>query len=55
MLADLDLSKNQAALRLFIMEERARKFVGEFQRKWDLDRWGKRVEPPPKIPRQQRM
>lgn len=32
---------NQGQLRDLIMEERAREFVGEFQRKWDLSRWGK--------------
>jgi len=32
---------NQGQLRDLIMEERAREFVGEFQRKWDLSRWDK--------------
>lgn len=40
-LPDLNGSMNQQQLRSFIMDERAREFVGEFQRKWDLDRWGK--------------
>lgn len=35
---------NQEEMREVIMEERAREFVGEFQRKWDLSRWGKLVE-----------
>lgn len=26
------------------MDERGREFVGEFQRKWDLSRWGKLVD-----------
>ncbi|MGO1594986.1 MAG: RagB/SusD family nutrient uptake outer membrane protein [Sphingobacterium sp.] len=32
---------NQAQMREVIMEERAREFVGEFHRKWDLSRWNK--------------
>lgn len=32
---------SQAQMREVIMEERAREFVGEFQRKWDLSRWDK--------------
>src|SRR5690606_19102313 len=32
---------NQTQIRELIMEERAREFVGEFQRKWDLSRWNK--------------
>jgi len=42
----LDPSENltKADLRAFIMEERAREFVGEFQRKWDLSRWGELVD-----------
>lgn len=35
---------SQEQLREVIMKERAREFVGEFQRKWDLSRWGKLVE-----------
>lgn len=40
---------NQEEMREVIMEERAREFVGEFQRKWDLSRWGKLVEAIQKI------
>ncbi|MGO1242874.1 MAG: RagB/SusD family nutrient uptake outer membrane protein [Sphingobacterium sp.] len=40
--ADLaSASLSQPQLREEIMEERAREFVGEFQRKWDLSRWNK--------------
>lgn len=35
---------NQSQMREVIMEERAREFVGEFQRKWDLSRWDKLVD-----------
>ncbi len=34
----------QTAIRQQIMKERAIEFVGEFQRKWDLDRWGTLVD-----------
>lgn len=34
-------SLSQPQMREAIMEERAREFVGEFQRKWDLSRWNK--------------
>ncbi len=40
---------NQGQLRELIMEERAREFVGEFQRKWDLSRWNKLVDAIEKI------
>lgn len=46
--ANVDLvdvgSVNQTQLRKLIQEERAREFVGEFQRKWDLSRWGNLVD-----------
>src|SRR5690606_38702167 len=35
---------NQEQVREVIMEERAREFVGELQRKWDLSRWDKLVD-----------
>ena len=43
-LPDLDNSSSQQQIRSFIMDERAREFVGEFQRKWDLGRWNKLVD-----------
>lgn len=35
---------NQSQVRAVIMKERAIEFVGEFQRKWDLGRWGTLVD-----------
>ena len=43
-LPDLNGGMTQQQLRNFIQAERAREFAGEFQRKWDLDRWGTLVE-----------
>lgn len=37
-------AKPQNEVRQYIMDERARELVGEFQRKWDLMRWGNLVE-----------
>src|SRR5690606_41693102 len=46
--ANVDLvdatSVKQTQRRKLIQEERAREFVGEFQRKWDLSRWGNLVD-----------
>lgn len=42
--SEVDGNLNQGQLRDLIMEERAREFVGEFQRKWDLSRWNKLVD-----------
>lgn len=35
---------SQSEIRQYIMDERARELVGEFQRRWDLMRWGTLVE-----------
>ena len=43
-LADLPAGPSQDDLRKEIMKERGIEFVGEFQRKWDLVRWGKLQE-----------
>ena len=43
-LADLSAGQSQDSLRTEIMKERGIEFVGEFQRKWDLVRWGKLQE-----------
>jgi hypothetical protein len=40
-LADLPAGLSQDDLRKEVMKERGIEFVGEFQRKWDLVRWGK--------------
>lgn len=37
-------SMSQTATRQYIMDERARELVGEFQRRWDLGRWGMLVD-----------
>ncbi|MBS1662824.1 MAG: RagB/SusD family nutrient uptake outer membrane protein [Bacteroidetes bacterium] len=43
-LADLAAGLSQDDLRKQVMKERGIEFVGEFQRKWDLVRWGKLQE-----------
>ena len=43
-LADLPAGPSQDDLRNEVMKERGIEFVGEFQRKWDLVRWGKLQE-----------
>ncbi|HTI09616.1 MAG TPA: RagB/SusD family nutrient uptake outer membrane protein [Puia sp.] len=43
-LADLAAGPSQDDLRNEVMKERGIEFVGEFQRKWDLVRWGKLQE-----------
>lgn len=43
-LDDLDPGLSQDDLRKEVMKERGIEFVGEFQRKWDLARWGKLQE-----------
>lgn len=35
---------SQTGVRQYIMDERARELVGEFQRRWDLARWGTLVD-----------
>jgi hypothetical protein len=41
--AALDPGLSQDSVRQAIMNERAKEFVGEFQRRWDLQRWGQLV------------
>lgn len=43
-LLEMDDNLDQVQMRKVIMDERAREFVGEFQRKWDLSRWNKLVD-----------
>ena len=43
-LADLPAGATQDDLRNEVMKERGIEFVGEFQRRWDLARWGKLQE-----------
>jgi len=43
-LLETDVNLDQVQMRKVIMDERAREFVGEFQRKWDLSRWNKLVD-----------
>lgn len=43
-LLEIDANLSQEDMRKVIMEERAREFVGEFQRKWNLSRWGTLVD-----------